>query len=71
MAKLRQQNSELRVLLISGYHNPKDAKPDLSVELIRKPFASSALIERVGKFSIARRIHDGCNRYRSKAASAN
>lgn len=47
VAKLRQQNSELRVLLISGYHNPKDAKPDLSVELIRKPFASSALIERV------------------------
>ena len=47
VAKLRQQNSELRLLLISGYHNPKDAKPDLSVELIRKPFASSALIERV------------------------
>jgi CheY-like chemotaxis protein len=47
VAKLRQQNSELRVLLISGYHNPKDAKPDASVELIRKPFARSVLIERV------------------------
>ena len=45
--KLRHQKPELKVLLISGYHNGRDGTPDASVELIRKPFAGPLLIERV------------------------
>ena len=45
--KLRHQKPELKVLLISGYHNGRDGTSDASVELIRKPFAGPLLIERV------------------------
>ena len=45
--KLRHQQPELKVILISGYHNPREGAPDASVELIRKPFAGRMLIERV------------------------
>jgi CheY-like chemotaxis protein len=45
--KLRQQKPDLKVLLISGYHDLEDGPPSASVELIRKPFAGPVLIERV------------------------
>ena len=45
--KLRHQKPELKVLLISGYHDLEDGPPAASVELIRKPFAGPVLIERV------------------------
>ena len=45
--KLRHQKPDLKVLLISGYHNPQDGAPPASVELIRKPFAGRVLIERI------------------------
>jgi two-component system, cell cycle sensor histidine kinase and response regulator CckA len=45
--KLRQQKPDLRVLLISGYHDAHDAPEAGSVALIRKPFAGRALIERI------------------------
>ena len=45
--KLRHQKPELKVLLISGYHDLQDGPPSASVELIRKPFAGHVLIERI------------------------
>jgi len=45
--KLRHQKPELKVLLISGYHDLEDGPPAASVELIRKPFAGPVLIERI------------------------
>ena len=45
--KLRQQKPGLKVLLISGYHDPQDGRQAASVELIRKPFAGRVLIERI------------------------
>jgi PAS domain S-box-containing protein len=45
--KLLQQKPDLKVLLISGYHEPRqDQAPD-SVELIRKPFAGRYLLDRI------------------------
>ncbi len=43
--KLRRQKPELKVILISGYHNPHEGPPSASV--IRKPFPGPVLIERV------------------------
>jgi CheY-like chemotaxis protein len=45
--KLRHQKPELKVLLISGYHDLQEGAPAASVELIRKPFAGPVLIERI------------------------
>jgi PAS domain S-box-containing protein len=45
--KLCHQKPALKVLLISGYHDPQDAPQTASVELIRKPFAGRVLIERI------------------------
>jgi two-component system cell cycle sensor histidine kinase/response regulator CckA len=45
--KLRHQKPDLKVLLISGYHEPGGGPPIDSVELIQKPFAVSALLERI------------------------
>jgi PAS domain S-box-containing protein len=45
--RLVQQKPELKVLLISGYHDLRDGAPDDSMELIRKPFAGNVLLERV------------------------
>ncbi|MFY9559939.1 MAG: ATP-binding protein [Terriglobales bacterium] len=45
--KLRQQKPGLRVLLISGYHDPQGEPEAASVALIRKPFAGSVLIKRI------------------------
>ncbi len=45
--KLRHHKPELKVLLISGYHDLQDGPPAGSVELIRKPFAGPVLIERI------------------------
>jgi two-component system cell cycle sensor histidine kinase/response regulator CckA len=44
---LHQQKPDLRVLLISGYHEPGEGPPDHSVEMIRKPFAGRVLLERI------------------------
>jgi two-component system, cell cycle sensor histidine kinase and response regulator CckA len=46
-SQMRQQKPELKVLLISGHHDPQEDPPDDAVELIRKPFAGPALLERV------------------------
>ncbi len=45
--KLRHQKPNLKVLLISGYHEPRDGAAIDSVELIRKPFAGRVLLERI------------------------
>jgi len=45
--KLRQQKPELKVLLISGYHDLQSGPPAAAAELIRKPFAGPVLIERI------------------------
>ena len=45
--KLRRENPELRVLLISGYHDPREGPLANSVNLIRKPFAGGVLLERI------------------------
>jgi two-component system cell cycle sensor histidine kinase/response regulator CckA len=46
--KLRRQQPDLKVLLISGYQDPPAKNPPGSpVALIRKPFAGTALIEKI------------------------
>jgi CheY-like chemotaxis protein len=45
--RLLQQKPDLKILLISGYHDPRDRLPNDSVELIRKPFAGRVLLERI------------------------
>jgi CheY-like chemotaxis protein len=44
--KLQRQKAGLKVLLISGFHDDPGG-PEASVELIRKPFASQVLMERI------------------------
>jgi two-component system cell cycle sensor histidine kinase/response regulator CckA len=44
---LRERKTDLRVLLISGYHESREGPPDHSVELIRKPFSGRVLLERI------------------------
>jgi CheY-like chemotaxis protein len=45
--QLLRQKPGLKVLLISGYHDPREETPVGSVELIRKPFAGRVLLERI------------------------
>jgi nitrogen-specific signal transduction histidine kinase len=45
--KLRREKPQLKVLLISGYHDPRDGTIANSVNLIRKPFAGRMLLERI------------------------
>ena len=45
--KLRHQKPNLKVLLISGYHEPRDGAAIDSVALIRKPFAGRVLLDRI------------------------
>jgi two-component system cell cycle sensor histidine kinase/response regulator CckA len=45
--QLRQQKPGLHVLLISGYHDDRSESAAPSVQLIRKPFSGTALIERI------------------------
>ena len=45
--KLREQKPDLKVLLVSGFHDSREGPPVDSVELIRKPFAGRLLLERV------------------------
>jgi PAS domain S-box-containing protein len=45
--RLLQQKPDLKILLISGYHDPRDRLPNDTVELIRKPFAGRVLLERI------------------------
>jgi PAS domain S-box-containing protein len=45
--QLCRQKPGLRVLLISGYHEPQTEFAATSVKLIRKPFSGTALIERI------------------------
>jgi len=45
--KLLYQKPNLKVLLISGYHDPREGPLVDSVQLIRKPFAGSVLLERI------------------------
>ncbi len=45
--KLLQKKPTLKVLLISGYHDPREGQAVDSVELIRKPFAGRVLLERI------------------------
>jgi CheY-like chemotaxis protein len=45
--RLRGRKPGLKVLLISGYQGAQDEPEALSVPLIRKPFAGTALIERI------------------------
>ena len=45
--KLREQKPDLKVLLVSGFHDSRERPPVDSVELIRKPFAGRLLLERI------------------------
>jgi two-component system, cell cycle sensor histidine kinase and response regulator CckA len=45
--QLRRQKPGLRVLLISGYHDDQTQSASPSLNLIRKPFSGTALIERI------------------------
>lgn len=44
---LLHQKPDLKVLLISGYHDLRDRAPNDSTELIRKPFTGRVLLERI------------------------
>ena len=45
--QLRRQKPDLRVVLISGYHNDQTEPAAPPAQLIRKPFSGAALIERI------------------------
>lgn len=45
--RLLHQKPNLKVLLISGYHDPREGPAAGSVELIRKPFPGRVLLERI------------------------
>jgi PAS domain S-box-containing protein len=45
--KLRREKPDLKVLLISGYHDSRDEPVTPSINLIRKPFAGGVLLERI------------------------
>jgi two-component system cell cycle sensor histidine kinase/response regulator CckA len=46
-AQIRHLKPDLKILLISGYHDPHGELAGDTVELIRKPFAGSALLKRI------------------------